>query len=116
MSRSSGRSGNRGVSTTKVGADGPEVFVTPDGRCYMAVPFEPKMGPNVRVLGSSSPPPSPATIRRVLPEGTTFSPATKPCPFGLVSLVRIDEGPATISSSKEWRQSLKLRSRKPPEG
>jgi hypothetical protein len=63
------------------------VFVTPDGRRYMAVPLEAK--PPFRMLGSSCPPPSGDITRRVLPEWTTFSPTTKPTPFGLVSLKRI---------------------------
>jgi len=88
MSKSSGRSGTPGASTTDSDANPPEVIVTPDGRRYIAVPFEGK--PPFRMLGSSCPPPSAATTRRVLPDGTTFSPATKPCPFGLVSLKRID--------------------------
>ncbi len=116
MKRSSGRSGTQGESRTGSGATSPPEIYTINGRRFMAAPFEAPMGPNVRVLGSSSPPPSPATTRRALPEGTIFSPATKPTPFGLVSLVRIDEGPRSISSSREWRQALKHDSRKPPEG
>jgi len=90
MSKSSGRSGTPDASTTGSGANPPKVFVTPDGRRYIAVPFEPKVGPNVRIVSGSWPLPSAATTRRASSGEETYLPATKPCPFGLVSLKRID--------------------------
>jgi len=117
MSRSTRIPGVLGEWTTPFGAAGPEVFVTPDGRRYISVPFRPKVGPNVRIVSGSWPPPSPATTRRVSSAGVTFSPATKPCPFGLTSLKRIDQGSrAASSNSKEWLWSLKHDSREPSEG
>jgi len=89
--------------------------VTPDGRRYIAVPFEGK--PPFRIVSGSWPLPSAATTRRVSSGGETYLPATKPCPFGLTSLKRIDQSsPAASSNSKEWLRSLKHDSREPSEG
>lgn len=115
MSKSSGRSGARGGSTMDSGANPPEVFVTPDGRRYIAVPFEGK--PPFRIVSGSWPLRSDDITHPASLAGVTFSPATKPTPFGLTSLKRIDQGSrAASSNSKEWLRSLKHDPREPSEG